>query len=62
MNIQQLTRRGADDSAGSLYLRVRCAARLEDGHSIDVWVYAYNRSVAGAKLVPGGDYVAWKES
>lgn len=51
----------ADDLAGSMYLRVRRAVRLDDGQSMYVWVYAYNRSVAGARLVPGGDYVAWKD-
>jgi gamma-glutamylcyclotransferase (GGCT)/AIG2-like uncharacterized protein YtfP len=48
------------DPARSLFVRVRAAARLEDGCELSCWVYEYNRDPGDAPLVPGGDYLAWK--
>lgn len=44
------------DSATSEYVRSAVACRLDDGRVLDVWIYVYNRSVAAAERVPGGDY------
>ena len=44
------------DPATSEYLRRAVACRLDDGRVIDVWVYVYNRSIAAAERVTGGDY------
>jgi gamma-glutamylcyclotransferase (GGCT)/AIG2-like uncharacterized protein YtfP len=49
-----------DRPADSLYLRLRRPATLDDGRTLDGWVYQYNRDPAGAPLVPGGDYAAWR--
>jgi gamma-glutamylcyclotransferase (GGCT)/AIG2-like uncharacterized protein YtfP len=48
------------DLTGSLFLRLRCEAELDDGRTLTCWVYAYNRDPGPAPLVPGGDYVRWR--
>lgn len=48
-----------NDPAGSLYLRRQRIATLPDGRTLPAWVYEYNRDLAGATLIPDGDYRAW---
>ena len=42
--------------AASEYVRRAVGCRLDDGRTVDAWVYFYNRSVAAAERVAGGDY------
>jgi len=44
------------DPAAGEYVRRAVGCRLDDGRTLDVWVYFYNRPVAAARRVPGGDY------
>jgi gamma-glutamylcyclotransferase (GGCT)/AIG2-like uncharacterized protein YtfP len=48
------------DHAGSLFLRLRCEARLDDGRVLLCWMYAYNRDPGSAIPVPDGDYLRWR--
>ncbi len=41
----------------SLYLRERVPATLEDGSSLDVWVYFYNAPLGRAPQIASGDYL-----
>lgn len=34
-----------------LYVRERCAVRLDDGRSSEAWVYIFNRSTAGLRRI-----------
>ena len=40
----------------SLFARKRTHVTLDDGRSRSAWVYLYNRTMAGAKRIPGGCY------
>lgn len=44
------------DPEGSLYHRRQTEAMLQDGKSVECWVYVYNRDVGGAKLIESGNY------
>ena len=44
------------DPAASEYVRRAVACRLDDGRTLEVWAYFYNRSIAAAEPVPDGDY------
>lgn len=44
------------DLAASEYVRRAVGCRLDEGRTLDVWVYFYNRPVAAARRVPDGDY------
>jgi gamma-glutamylcyclotransferase (GGCT)/AIG2-like uncharacterized protein YtfP len=37
--------------AEGLYIRERCAVRLDDGRRIEAWVYIYNRPTAGLRRI-----------
>jgi gamma-glutamylcyclotransferase (GGCT)/AIG2-like uncharacterized protein YtfP len=37
--------------ADGLYVRERCAVRLDDGRSSEAWVYIFNRSTAGLRRI-----------
>ena len=41
----------------SLYLRNRTPATLEDGRTVDVWVYFYNAPLGRAPQITSGDYL-----
>jgi gamma-glutamylcyclotransferase (GGCT)/AIG2-like uncharacterized protein YtfP len=45
---------------GSEYIRRRLPIALEDGATIDCWVYEYNGSLAAASIIPAGRYIARK--
>lgn len=45
-----------DDHDGSLFVRTRKTAILEDGRRIHCWVYVYNRDPGTAPVVSSGDY------
>lgn len=47
----------ADDPDHSLYTRVLVPARLDDGRTVDVWVYFYNAPLGRAPLIQSGDYL-----
>ena len=44
------------DVKGSLFVRRRTAAALDDGRAIQSWIYVYNQDPGTAPLVTGGDY------
>jgi gamma-glutamylcyclotransferase (GGCT)/AIG2-like uncharacterized protein YtfP len=50
------------DPAGSLFIRVRATATLEDGRKLPCWVYQYNRDPGTAQQIASGDYAAWRAS
>lgn len=41
----------------SLYVRERVPATLEDGSTLDVWVYFYNAPLGRAPQIASGDYL-----
>jgi gamma-glutamylcyclotransferase (GGCT)/AIG2-like uncharacterized protein YtfP len=41
----------------SQFVRARTVAKMKDGDSLECWIYVYNRSLAGAKVVESG---VWK--
>ena len=45
------------DSERSEYLRRPSRAVLDDGTSVRVWVYVYNRTLDGCDLIETGDYL-----
>jgi len=50
---------GAADPKPHEYRREVLNVRLADGSEIAAWTYLLDRSHAGLKPVPEGDYVAW---
>ena len=38
------------------YRRLALAAHLDDGRTVDVWAYVYNRSTTSAARIADGDY------
>lgn len=46
-----------DDPNRSLYTRECVPATLEDGRTVDVWVYFYNAPLGQAPLIASGDYL-----
>jgi gamma-glutamylcyclotransferase (GGCT)/AIG2-like uncharacterized protein YtfP len=40
----------------SLYLREKASVTLSGGESVQAWIYLYNRSVEGLRLIPSGDF------
>jgi gamma-glutamylcyclotransferase (GGCT)/AIG2-like uncharacterized protein YtfP len=46
-----------EDPNRSLYTRERVPATLEDGRTVDVWVYFYNAPLGQAPLIASGDYL-----
>jgi gamma-glutamylcyclotransferase (GGCT)/AIG2-like uncharacterized protein YtfP len=46
----------AHDAAGSLFLRTKCQAALDEGRCVETWIYVYNRPLAGARLISSGRY------
>jgi gamma-glutamylcyclotransferase (GGCT)/AIG2-like uncharacterized protein YtfP len=47
-----------DDPDRSLYVRDRARVQMEDGSSLEAWVYFYNAPLGGASRIPSGDYLA----
>ena len=45
----------------TLYLRKLCPVLLEDGSTVDAWVYVYNRQVTGCTLIEEGRYLEYLE-
>lgn len=41
----------------SLYRRVEIPVSLEDGHSVQAWVYFYNAPLGRAERIASGDYL-----
>ncbi len=41
----------------SQFVRARTVAKMKDGDSLECWIYVYNRSLPGAKVVESG---VWK--
>jgi gamma-glutamylcyclotransferase (GGCT)/AIG2-like uncharacterized protein YtfP len=41
----------------SLYMRARVKATLDDGQTVDVWVYFYNAPLGRAPRIRSGDYL-----
>jgi gamma-glutamylcyclotransferase (GGCT)/AIG2-like uncharacterized protein YtfP len=40
-----------EDLGSGLYVRARTTVQLDDGRTIEVWVYLYNRSVEGCRQI-----------
>src|SRR5258707_1228181 len=49
-----------DNSAGSLYHRIRHHFTAPDGRSLLCWVYVAPCEPSNATLIPGGDYLVWR--
>jgi gamma-glutamylcyclotransferase (GGCT)/AIG2-like uncharacterized protein YtfP len=47
-----------DDPDRSLYTRKKTAVTLQDGRTVDAWVYFYNAPLGAAPRIPSGDYLA----
>jgi gamma-glutamylcyclotransferase (GGCT)/AIG2-like uncharacterized protein YtfP len=45
------------DPDRSLYVRDRATATLDDGHTVDAWVYFYNAPLGSAPQIESGDYL-----
>jgi gamma-glutamylcyclotransferase (GGCT)/AIG2-like uncharacterized protein YtfP len=45
------------DPETSLYTRTRAAVALEDGTTVDAWVYFYNAPLGRAERIESGDYL-----
>lgn len=45
------------DLARSLYTRVLTPVTLDDGQSLQAWVYFYNAPLGQASRIPSGDYI-----
>ena len=41
----------------SLYNRMRAPVSLDNGNSLDAWVYFYNAPLGGAQRIESGDYL-----
>jgi gamma-glutamylcyclotransferase (GGCT)/AIG2-like uncharacterized protein YtfP len=46
-----------DDPDRSLYTRARVPCSLEDGRSVEAWVYFYNAPLGQAPQIASGDYL-----
>lgn len=46
------------DPDRSLYTRHRTSVTVEDGSTVDAWVYFYNAPLGAAPRIPSGDYLA----
>ncbi len=42
--------------AGSQFLRTACTAELDSGALVECWIYVYNRPVAAAPRIEGGQW------
>jgi gamma-glutamylcyclotransferase (GGCT)/AIG2-like uncharacterized protein YtfP len=40
-----------EDVSSGLYVRERCHVRLDDGRTVDAWVYVYNRPTVGLRRI-----------
>lgn len=47
------------DPAQSLYLRQSAPILMNDGRSLYAWIYIYNRSTPGHRLIESGDYLQY---
>ncbi len=43
----------------SLYTRLRAPVTLDDGHTLDAWVYFYNAPLGRAPRIESGDYLEY---
>ncbi|MES2996052.1 MAG: gamma-glutamylcyclotransferase family protein [Verrucomicrobiota bacterium] len=46
-----------DDYEGDQYTRVLHRVTLEDAAQIEVWLWRWNRPMAGLERIPGGDWL-----
>ena len=51
-----------DRPEGSLFVREVTEARLADGEPRTCWIYRYAQATAGRRVVPGGDWLAWRRA
>jgi gamma-glutamylcyclotransferase (GGCT)/AIG2-like uncharacterized protein YtfP len=47
----------ATEPDASLYNRMRAPVSLDNGNSLDAWVYFYNAPLGGAQRIESGDYL-----
>jgi gamma-glutamylcyclotransferase (GGCT)/AIG2-like uncharacterized protein YtfP len=45
-----------DEPASSQFIRRQCSVQLTDGRTLECWIYEYNRSLEGARIVESGRY------
>lgn len=50
-----------DRPDASLFRRVTCTAMLNDGRSIDAWIYVFNRPTTGLPLIASGQWRRLRE-
>lgn len=41
----------------SLFVRTECQVMLDNGQSIECWIYVYNGEISSEKLIESGDYL-----
>ncbi len=51
-----------DQPEQSLYLRLLETVHLQNGSTRKAWIYVYNGSREGTRVIPGGDYVQYLAS
>ncbi|HZX14115.1 MAG TPA: gamma-glutamylcyclotransferase family protein [Thermodesulfobacteriota bacterium] len=52
---------GQDDPSPTEFRRQKVNISLESGRNINAWIYIYNRSTDGLKVIPSGDYTQFIE-
>jgi gamma-glutamylcyclotransferase (GGCT)/AIG2-like uncharacterized protein YtfP len=53
---------GPVGAASSGFVRETAVAILDDGASLECWIYAYRGDLSGARFVSGGDYWADRDA
>jgi len=51
----------AECPEASLFVRVLGSVEVADGGAVECWIFAYNRSVEGRPIVPGGRFPMARE-
>ena len=52
---------GPGDPSSTEFRREKVNISLENGENINAWIYIYNRSIDGLKVIPSGDYTQFIE-
>jgi len=52
---------GPDEFHPTEFRRERYSVDLNNGKTVDAWIYIYNRSTDGLEAIPSGDYLVSRE-
>ena len=52
----------SEDLKHNLFIRTKTDATLNDGSSIECWIYVYNQDTNDAHLIECGDYIKYKSN